>query len=493
MSLFNFVAVSLHASQYFKKVNTLKSQDVAIDTKNISSHHNKLLYVKVHNPNNHMRNYYESNTSKIAAESIYRFSKLNNLTPGLWQELINRYWQQTIFLSISNPTTQKYINQLSKQEILLSKNKKKKLLLNFTKALLYGHIETNSIIATTNNAKESKEPLTVKYIWKKGLNIKKPKYWNGLWQNQRTPNFPNKFQNILLTQLQSNQFPIFTVINGFKQLIVAEPANELIKRNNIGNSLYEWYYDRFLWNKDIGGIYEGWFFINYQDAEEYKNYIADKYATSTKQNKLAIMFTGVNFYYRLNRTAPPKTEFRLFPDLEEVANLLTKKAYRNNIIFDKKQNYGRYYFQGQPIYMIEPMTCKIKNSRKSEVVNYYYQTSEYNQKIQHAPIFFNKETALLAWKNFYQSNSKYHLPSQPILRVYNLEDFLKDQEQKVPDKFLFIPSQDSYQQIKSDYLKEQNMNSYQSITQNSSSYFLTGKLWLKRIIWSLTSRQPPNW
>lgn len=491
MSLFNFVAFSLHSSQYLDKFNTLKSQEIVIDKKTTSSFHSNLLYVKSNSSNTHIINDSQSHISKMASESIYRFSKLNTLHPSLLQELTNKYWQQTIFLSISNPTIQKYINQLSKQETALVKSKKKKFLIDFTKALLYGHIDTNSILS--NNSKNIKDILTLKYVWKKGLNIKQPNSLNGLWQNRRTPNFPSKSQNILLTQLQSNHFPIFTVVNGFKQLIVAEPANELVNRNKIGNSLYEWYYDRFLWNTDIGGIYEGWFFVNHQDAEEYKNYIAEKYIASTKHNKLAIMFTGMNFYYRLNRTAPPRTEFRLFPDLEEVANLLTKKAYKRNLLFDKNQQYGRSHFQGQPIYIIEPVTCSMKNSRKSEVVTYYYQIPKNIHNIHYKAIFFNKETALLAWKNFCQSNSKYNLPSQPILRVYNLEDFLKDQEQKNPEKFVLIPSQGSYEQIKSDYLQEQNMNSYQQMSKNSSSYILTGKLWLKRIIWSLTSRQPPNW
>ena len=142
----------------------------------------------------------------------------------------------------------------------------------------------------------------------------------------------------------------------------------------------------------------------------------------------------------MNRTAPPRTEFRLFPDLEEVANLLTKKTYRRNLIFDKKQNHGRFHFQGQPIYIIEPVTSNIRNSSKTEVVNYYYQLPKSKNTIKYQAIFFNKDIALQAWQAFCQANPKYKLPSQPVLRVYNLEDFLKDQEQQKPDDFLLMPT-----------------------------------------------------
>lgn len=491
MGLLNFIAL-LSQSESLDKFNY--QERLLYNYKKTLNLKNNLLHLKSSGSRQTKIKSSKMQNICIANESIYRFSKSHTFNPVLLQELMNQYWEQTLFFSVSTPNIQKYINQLSKQETLLIKSKKKKLLIDFSKALLYRYIDIS--IVNTNNMKALNNMGSLQYTWRKGFNIEAPKYIDGIWKNKKSHDFPNKTQHLILKNLAKNNFPVFTVVNGFKQLVVAEPSDQLINRNHLINSLYEWYYDRFLWTKDLGGIYEGWFFINPKDAQEYKNYITDKYTRSTKQHHLGVAASGIDFFYNLNRTAPPRTEFRLFPDLEEVANLLTKREYKSNLIFDKNQKYGRSYFQGQPIYIIEPITCSKKNSSESILLHYSYQKPDDNRKTNYNAIFLNRKIALQAWHKFYQNNPEYNLPTQPTLRVYNLEDFLRDHEDfkdLSSNEFLLIPGEDAYRYVASQYSESKNRSNIENLNKYFHTYLLTSKLWLQRVIWSLTSRQPPNW
>nr|YP_009315718.1 Hypothetical protein ORF_2 [Trichogloeopsis pedicellata]SCW24376.1 Hypothetical protein ORF_2 [Trichogloeopsis pedicellata] len=437
---------------------------------------------------------FRSSKLVLAAESLYRFSRLQHNNHQLFQELLNKYWRQTIFLSNSSPVTQKYSALLAKQDTILLRANRKKFLTELNKALQHGNIFADISQIESNNIKFSKQPTTIRYIWGKNLNIKLPQYLNEFFVNRRSPNFPTYLQDILLQRLQKNNFPIFVVANGFNQIVVADPASELIHRNNIFNKVYYWYYDRFLWTKDINAVHEGWFFVNPKDAEEYAEFIKSRYPRSSNQNNLNVLPTSLSSYYCLNRLAPPRTEFRLFPDLEEVGKIVMSSRHRQGLKFDSKQQYSKKYFQGQPIYFIESVRSTNRaNGVKSEI-NYYYQIPGDSTGQKYTAVFFNKKIALKAWSNFRHSNSHLNLPTIPILRVYNLEDFLKDNESNVQlanKNFLFIPSEDAYQYIKS----SMSYSSSDSSTMHKKLilYKLTLSLWIQRLVWSLTSRQPPNW
>nr|YP_009314492.1 Hypothetical protein ORF_2 [Liagoropsis maxima]SCW22746.1 Hypothetical protein ORF_2 [Liagoropsis maxima] len=428
----------------------------------------------------------------VATESVYRFSKLQDSNSNLFQELLDKYWKQTIFLSNTNSVVRKYSGLVAKQEGSLVKNKKKKFIVNFTKALQNGYIDCDQVKTTSLGSLNQLS--SIRYVWNKKFNIKTPKYLDGLWQNKRCPSFPNQLQSRLLQKLQHNNCPTFIVVNGFNQIVLAEPANQLVLKNDLLNSIYQWYHDRFLWLNKDNALYEGWFFINPNDAKEYENFIRFKYPRSSNQNGLNVLSSNIQAYYRLNRLAPPRTEFRLFPDLEEVGKLVSVRGYRNGLVFDKQQKYGKNYFQGQPIYFIEPMHCSMKNSKTIQQVNYYYTIPGDEPSNKYTAIFFNKDIAMQAWKHFKDNMSDYKLPKQPKLRVYNLEDFLKDNEQQVDlvnRNFLFIPGKEAYTEIQN---KSSDENLYlDSHRKQLATYKLTLKLWAQRIVWSLTSRQPPNW
>nr|YP_009313878.1 Hypothetical protein ORF_2 [Hommersandiophycus borowitzkae]SCW22132.1 Hypothetical protein ORF_2 [Hommersandiophycus borowitzkae] len=429
----------------------------------------------------------------FAAESFYRFSKLHNTNTQLFYELLNKYWGQTIFLSNSNPVIQKYSSLLAKQDIVLLKSNKKKLISAITKALQYGEIYTD--IGTKLIDRKSYVPNgAIRYFWAKGLNIRLPKYFNGFLNSRKSAQFPTQLQYALLQKLQNNNLPIFVLANGFNQMILSEPASELVHSKNIFHKIYLWYYDRFLWSHDNQAVYEGWFFINPKDAEEYEEFVRSRYIRSSNQNGLKVVSTSLHSYYRLNRLAPPRIEFRLFPDLEEVGRLVNSFKYRKGLKFDNRQNYGRQYFQGQPIYFIEPVPSVNRFNGQRIDLHYYYQVPGDSSNQKYAAVFFNKDVALKAWDNFRNLKADLKLPRKPQLRVYNLEDFLKDNETTADlahKNFLFIPSLESYQSIKSTSLNGHRQNI--GISRHISHYKLTASLWCQRLIWSLTSRQPPNW
>jgi len=402
--------------------------------------------------------------------------------------LFNKYWQETIFLSTFNISSNNYINQLTSDSLNTSKNQYKKFLLSFNKALINGRIEFSDFTFDVNNNVSS-----VKYVWKKGFNLAYPKNFSLFrYGKKRNTGFPDKVQLSLMKKLKYSGFPIFTIVNRFHQIVMAEPSDILLKNNNFLDTIFQWYYNNFIWTKDIKPIYEGLLFINPEDASEYMRYIKYKYPNSSRQNFLNLFISRLDFYYKLVRIAPPKVQFRLIPDLQEVGELIYKYRYKKNIIFHNKQMYGKDYFQGQPIYLIQPVSVKNKQTKKIDSISYSYGLYSNNLKYKYETIFMNYDTALIAWKKFREELSDYNLPYVPQIIVYNLEDFLHtcEQNNQIDNKnFLFIPSQETYNFIK----HKRNKKSPFIISQILSSKILHIKLFTQRMFWSLTSRQPMYW
>ena len=427
----------------------------------------------------------------MAAESIYRFSNSYNGKPGLINDLINKYWQQTIFLSVSNPVSKEYINQITKQDSLLIKQLKKKLLIAFSNALLDGRIDSNTLIQSNSTASL---PLTcIKYQWKKGFNLAPSLNLLKTFNISDNRHFPTRTQQKLIQKFKNNNIPLFVVTNCFKQIIISEPSNKILNQRNLKNNLLHWYTDRVLQSQKKQGLYESWFFVNPKDADEYKNYIISQYNRSSKQHKLATTSSNLDFYYRLNRDAPVKMEFRLFPDLQEVGNLLQNYKNTKNIFFDKRQNYGKSYFQGQPLYFIEPVIGSKRSTKEKVMIDYYYNIPSDTSLKKYTAVFLSRDTALQGWKYFREHMKEYNLPLKPNLRVYNLEDFLKDLEVSKESNILFVPSLESYKHIEQQHIKTKGKTNLVMLREYTTSSISTSQLWFKRIILSLTSRQPPAW
>jgi hypothetical protein len=484
MSLFNYISLAQYLSFY--------SIDIKTKTQSIHASCFRGIYpvllntISVKNLRRNSSSYYDNKSKNLsqvllASESMYRFLKTSHVTPNLFQQLVNKYWQQTIFFSESTPLYTKYIY------------KRKKFLISFSKALLSGRIDSQVFFNTNNNLSPY-----VQYSWRKGFNFSLPQKWQSL--HLKTKKYQsylfNNNQKALNGILRNNHFPLFVVVNGFKQMIIAEPAEELLTRGSLINTLYHWYCDNFLLENNYSKIYDGWFFINPQDANEYKNYIQRQYLRSSQDHKLNIFSTSLDFYYRLNRLSISKMQFRLLPDLIEVSKLLTDSKHRKNLIFHPKQKYGKTFFQGQPIYLIQPtvnFAGKSKIDKFKKILHYYQLPSDPLNKKYNA-IFFSKTDALIAWNKFRKENLVLNLPSSPTLLVYNLEDFLKDREinndynNLVGQDFLLVPGKDAYQRIQ----QSSKLMTQKTWYDYFSSYLLLGKLWSLRTVWSLTARQPPR-
>nr|YP_009295711.1 conserved hypothetical plastid protein [Mastocarpus papillatus]AOL58195.1 conserved hypothetical plastid protein [Mastocarpus papillatus] len=487
MSFFNLMLIrnlfnsNLVIQNQLPSVNiTLNQNPLAYDNSNNKTNKSNILYV-VGSKNDSLN------------ISINSLGQKKLLSRHFIIKLFNKYWQETIFLSQPSLTSDYYSNKLKSDGISVYKNRYRKFLFDFSKALIAGRIEANldkaiEIDTINNNTTE------IKYTWRKGLNFSLPTNFSNLLYYKRQLNFPNPYQLALMKKLQQNKLPVFAVINNFNQVIVAQPPDELISKKSLTDQIYQFYYDCFLLEKDHKTAYEGLFFINSQDAIEYKEYIYNNYRNSSKYMNLNIFATGLDFYYKLVRTSTSKVQFHLIPDLKELGNLIYKYQYNKNIAFHNHQKRGKYSFKGQPIYLIQPVLSKNKQTKETSLVNYTYELAQNGKKQVYEAVFMNYEVALLAWNKFIQQNNNYRLPVKPNILIYNLEDFLKfheDENSNNIDKknFLFIPTKESYEFIKDNISKA----SQRYFPHTFHSQFLRFQIITKRIIWSLTSRQPINW
>nr|UAD85765.1 hypothetical protein [Gracilaria ferox] len=441
----------------------------------INTHLYSLLFAK-----NVFSSSYDLNIPSISKSLVYR--------PFIGK-LINKYWQEKIFLSVSSPYLEKYINQLKLEGILVYKNEQKKFLLDFSRSLLSGRIET----CLNFNQVNSNNNQYISYVWKKGFNFPLPT--KSIFSLFHQDNLSlNKNELIFVNHLQNQSLPLFTVTNHLNQIVLADSSENNTGNLNSIDKIYKWYYSKFVTDHLALPLYYGLFFIHPTDAIEYAKYIKSKHNTSNKTSQLTLFSSNLSTYYKLNRININNLQFRLIPDLEEISRLLYKYRYYRNLKFHKYQKYSKNFFQGQPIYTIEPVFAYNKKASKMQLLNYYYNYRHNidNNIIEYKAVFTNYETLLRAWHQFKRTKIDYKIPSKPKVLVYNLEDFIRTHEYSHETKtrnILFIPSQKSYDFIKH-YRFVKNKNKIQQIFSNK---FLALKILSQRIIWSLTSRQPIYW
>nr|UAD84135.1 hypothetical protein [Gracilaria changii] len=438
--------------------------------------------------NNHLSSLFFAKNVLLSNYNSDTFSTSQSLVSRqLIGKLVNQYWQEKIFLSNSNLYTEKYINQLKLEGILICKNEQKKFLLDFSRALLSGRIETSLNFGTT----KSNNNQYISYIWKKGFNFSLPKKGFLFKSNS---SYLNTEQMVFANQLYSQPLPLFTVINNMNQMILADSSEENIGNLNSIDKIYKWYYDKLVINEKTLPIYYGLFFIEPKDAVEYINYIKSKYTNSSTTKELRLFSSHLSTYYKVTRMNLQNLQFRLIPDLEEISRLLYKYRSYKNIKFHKYQKYSKSFFQGQPLYIIEPFFARDRKTNKLSLLNYYFDHNSdiHNKTIKYEAIFTKYATLLKAWHKFRQQKIDYKIPNNPKVIVYNLEDFIRTNEHNnvIKEKnILFIPSKESYKFIKH-YKFVNNQNQIKRVFSNK---FLLLKILSQRIIWSLTSRQPVNW
>ena len=401
----------------------------------------------------------------ILLQSQKKLASENLSTQSLKQKLFNILWRQTVFLSISNKVSDIYSNQLTALSNYQPKNVKRSLVSKFSKSLFKGSISSSlTSIPDINSGTLS----NIQYMWSQGLNFKR---WNLLSHlfNKKSGNDSKSIKDYLFKNTSFNHFPLFTVSNSLGQMVISEPPEELNVKRNILDYLSFQYNTKY--------IYEGWFFTNYEDAKEYMQYINEYYGL--KGNKLKIFTCSFSTFYTIVNKFNNQVNFRLIPDLKEIGQLIKKYRYYKNISFHHKQKYGKTYFQGQPLYSFQT----------ADEHNYNYVSRD---KKKYNLVFTNYETALNIWHQINSNVLSSHVKKMPNLVVYNLEYFIKDQVNSLNNlkyPFLLVPSKSSYKFTKEKQLRKNTKIAYDSI----QSYWSHLQLWSKRIVWSLTSRQPNNW
>ena len=421
---------------------------------------------------------------KASTKDFYSKKNLNKetlLSRNFITKLINRYWRETIFIYTSNQEAEKYVNILKAEGASIYNSHHKEFITNFGKALTLGRIKSSSTNIHINNNQQY-----IKYIWRKGLNFPLIKYMKQIVQ------LKNQRDNNIVSRLEQYSFPLFTITNTFNQLILAESPDMLIGKKTSLDLLYNWFIKRIYIDSNSQPVYQGLFFVSPDDAKEYKNYIYDKYLSVKTENKLKVFSSRLDVYYNLTRNKHIGIRFRLIPDLKELGLLISKYRYYRNLRFHPNQIVGKDFFQGQPIYIIDPISVKNKISKSLDLVNYNFPKSDDNVKTDYITIFMNYKTVITAWQKFRESVKLYDLPMQPKITVYNIESFIKDLEkkdEKINQNYLIIPAQESYNFVKTQAKNRLSMNTLDKI----SKKLIPLQIMVKRIVWSLTSRQPTNW
>nr|ARW64118.1 hypothetical protein [Chondria sp. (in: red algae)] len=412
----------------------------------------------------------------------FRLSKISNnnevIIRNFWQKLVNKYWQETIFISSSNSTLQKYTDKLKTSGLsVYGSNDYKNFLMQFSKDLIDRKINLNIKSSTSRDFSYlmNKHDMSIKYKWLKNFNL-------GILLNKsgnmklKNFNFVNRFHNRL---------PIFILINNNNQIILAE-SSDLLSNRQRALKLYNKFTGRALNNKKL---YTGLFFINPQDAVEYQNYINDKHKHSTHNLAVKPVATTLNFYYKMLNQSDGFIDFRLVPDLKEVSDLIYTYRHYNNFKFDKNQKYSSVFFQGQPIYIINSLP--VSKSIKQDNLNYSYLVSrQKNNQKRYQVVFLNYATAISAWKNYKKSCNDLHLPMKPNIYVSNLETFVQaDSSDKYKDQMILLPSLETFNFMKNHFHSMKNSNFLELLKTKG----LHVRSLCYRTLWSLTTRQPTAW
>nr|YP_009511627.1 hypothetical protein [Melanthalia intermedia]AXI97504.1 hypothetical protein [Melanthalia intermedia] len=410
-------------------------------------------------------------------------------------KLVNKYWQETIFLSAPNSLSNRYIDQLKSDGILIYKNEHKKFLLDFSKALFSGRIKvllndykvSNDLKKKTIDTKNNSVP----FVWRKGLNFPLPRRIPALSIFKQDNSYLNKRQSCFLKRIRQYPFPIFTVVNKLNQMMLTESREEIVSSLKVVDKIYRWYCHNFVNNQIFSSLYYGLFFVHPSDALEYLNSIKHK-NSDFAQNNLSLLSTKLEIYYKLSRVSRGQIRIKLIPDLKEIANLIYRYKYYDNIHFHNNQKYGKNFFKGQPIYFIKPIYSLNRLTQKTSLVHYNYAIELNSQKDEFQSIFTNYKTAVEAWRKFRQKCKNYKLPHKPQILVYNLEDFIKLYDNNEFGKYkniTLVPSQASYEFIKQNQVLREDKATKQIFFRE----FFRFQRFAQKIVWSLSNKQPTNW
>jgi len=297
--------------------------------------------------------------------------------------------------------------------------------------------------------------------------------------NKRNPTFPTEKQKTILSGLK--RIPVYTVVNGNNEIILASPREE-INRSSL-QWFYNQYHEWFFWDKDEGPVTIGLFFFHKQDAESYLHEISLKDARGAQNSGLSIKSTGLDTFYYLNRTSDPKIQIRIIGDLEELDILLKINLKKNRSFVNPKQKYGSNWFKGTPIYILRTNNSLV-NKREDHGINEQL-------------VFFSKEDIekVLEISNN-NNNNKESTIEEPIIEIYNLENYLLDLEKssyEMVQKIRFFPMYTLYQKIGDNpKIHDKDLTGNKKIKKILIEKVKSTQRFCKGVIWLVTSDTLPS-
>ena len=252
----------------------------------------------------------------------------------LFQKFTNKYLRETIFLSTTNKFIIDYVNKVKSMGLSTYDSTQYRSFLNkFSKDLIHNKVKVssvkyNNLYDANNNTNKS-----IPYVWNKSFNLFNVNldYWKKNLFSITSGN------NLVLS---SHSLPFFILVNNQNEILMSESANSfsnVFSVPSFGNHKYICL-----------------LFINYEDALEYKNYIIYNNEESTNLVNVKIIPCNLGLYTKLKNYYSHRINFCLVPDLKEIGNLINNYSKYNNVSFHSKQNYGHNFFQGQPVYQIQP-------------------------------------------------------------------------------------------------------------------------------------------
>lgn len=410
------------------------------------------------------------------------------------EKILQNYWSEYIYITPCNSVSSSFETMLSNIYLLQSTN---------SIGNLKVHIDLKEYLASekmkvfySRNSNVYSTKLPVRYINRKPANqlyITISNLYNALVAKR----ILKQSNNDLLETLKKQKFPVFIVTNGAKEIIVGEPEHTLKKQSNLLKSLFHLSQATVrIPNSYHLPLREGYIFISPLDAVEYYNYLQARYPYSSNELKIRIFIGTLSEFYQRSKFSVNDIQFRLLPDLREVGKLVTAYQKDLSISFDPRQIHGKNYFQGQPIYFMEPILCTYMDKSTGKITKRYFPNLLALTKRDYYNIFTTYKDAMSVWAKYRKKFRHYALPKKPKLRVYNLEGFLNEHAKQISDMrdtsalFRLIPSRQTYQYVQS---IQQSTNS--DMTQKadlSNQLILLARVWTNRFFWGMIKWYPPR-
>nr|NP_053828.1 hypothetical protein PopuCp033 [Porphyra purpurea]P51218.1 RecName: Full=Uncharacterized protein ycf80; AltName: Full=ORF450 [Porphyra purpurea]AAC08104.1 ORF450 [Porphyra purpurea] len=322
---------------------------------------------------------------------------------------------------------------------------------------------------------DNKIILIQQYIWKKGL--KSPQF-NSIARLNKNVDISNISTKFIMEQLSTS--PVFVVKNGLNEIILGHPLSRIRRTafNQIASSLSNLFHQPIA----TSPISNGLFFFHPDDAIEFKNFVQSKAPEACKDMDIKIQPVGLHVAYKMNRNFSSDIQFRFVPDFKEVGDLIFRHQQAKNLHFHENQYYGKNFFQGQPIYMIQPIIIKHRNGRISIIK---FTGANDDREV----VFTNLEAANKSWANFIKRTPYLKRLKKPNLLVYNLESFLKDKEvlhKADLTKFIVVTNKSAYITTKESVTLPYHNGLSKHLELNVKPKLFFVKLWIRRLLFTLT-------